>query len=46
MLKPVRFDLCNPAERDEFYNLFSAYLEEVCDDDEYLSSFVYKSVYC
>lgn len=35
MLKLVRFDLRNPAEWDEFYNLFSAYLEEVCDDDEY-----------
>lgn len=35
MLKLVRFDLRNPAEWDEFYNLFSAYLAEVCDDDEY-----------
>lgn len=35
MLKLVRFDLRNPAEWDEFYKLFSAYLEEVCDDDEY-----------
>ena len=35
MLKLVRFDLCSPAEWDEFYNLFSLYLEEVCDDDEY-----------
>ena len=29
MLKLVRFDLRNPAEWDEFYNLFSAYLAEV-----------------
>ncbi len=35
MLKLVRFDLRDPTEWDEFYNLFSAYLEEVCDDDEY-----------
>lgn len=35
MLKLVRFDLRNPAEWDEFYNLFSAYLAEVCDEDEY-----------
>lgn len=35
MLKLVRFDLRNPAEWDEFYNLFSAYLAEVCEDDEY-----------
>ena len=35
MLKLVRFDLRNPAEWDEFYNLFAAYLAEVCEDDEY-----------
>ena len=35
MLKLVRFDLRDPTEWDEFYKLFSAYLEEVCDDDEY-----------
>ena len=35
MLKLVRFDLRNPAEWDEFYNLFFTYLKEVCDDDEY-----------
>lgn len=35
MLKLVRFDLRDPAEWDKFYDLFSAYLEEVCDDDEY-----------
>ena len=35
MLKLVRFDLRDPAAWDEFYNLFSAYLAEVCDEDEY-----------
>lgn len=35
MLKLVHFDLRDPAEWVKFYNLFSAYLEEVCDDDEY-----------
>lgn len=35
MLKLVRFDLRNPAEWDTFYNLFSAYLAEVCDEDEF-----------
>lgn len=35
MLKLVRFDLRNPVEWDEYYNLFSAFLEEVCDDDEF-----------
>ncbi len=35
MLKLVRFDLRDPAEWDKFYNLFSAYLAEVCDEDEY-----------
>ena len=35
MLQLVRFDLRDPAEWDIFYNLFSAYLAEVCDEDEY-----------
>lgn len=35
MLKLVRFDFRNPAEWDQFYNLFSAYLAEVCDEEEY-----------
>ena len=35
MLQLVRFDLRNPAEWDIFYNLFSAYLAEVCDEEEF-----------
>ena len=35
MLKLVRFDLRDPVGWAEFYNLFSAYLAEVCDEEEY-----------
>ena len=35
MIELVRFDLRDPLEWDEFYNLFSAYLAEVCDEEEY-----------
>lgn len=35
MLKLIRFDLRNPGEWAQFYNLFSAYLAEVCDEEEY-----------
>ena len=35
MLKLVRFDLRNSDEWEQFYNLFSAYLSEVCDEEEY-----------
>lgn len=31
----IRYDLRNPCEWDQFYNLFSAYLAEVCDEEEY-----------
>lgn len=35
MLELIRFDLRNPCEWDRFYDLFTAYLEEVCDEEEY-----------
>lgn len=35
MLKLVCFDLRNPDEWEQFYNLFSTYLFEVCDEEEY-----------
>lgn len=35
MLELVRFDFRNSCEWDLFYNLFSAYLAEVCDEEEY-----------
>lgn len=35
MLKLIRFDLCKSAEWEHFYNLFAAYLAEVCDEEEY-----------
>jgi len=35
MLKLVRYDLRNPSEWERFYALFSAYLAEVCGEEEY-----------
>lgn len=35
MLKLIRFDLRNGGEWERFYRLFSEYLAEVCDEDEY-----------
>ena len=35
MLKLISFNLQNSEEWGKFYELFSAYLEEVCDEEEY-----------
>lgn len=35
MIELIRFDLQNKDEWDEFYGLFSTYLSEVCDEEEY-----------
>lgn len=35
MLKLIRFDLRRREEWAEFYDLFTAYLAEVCDEEEY-----------
>ena len=35
MLKLISFNLQNGKEWEKFYELFSAYLEEVCDEEEY-----------
>lgn len=35
MLELIRFDLRNREEWAQFYDLFTAYLAEVCDEEEY-----------
>ena len=35
MLKLISFDLQSSEEWEKFYEIFSAYLEEVCDEEEY-----------
>lgn len=35
MLELIRYDLRNPCEWNSFYRLFSSYLAEVCDEEEY-----------
>lgn len=35
MLELIRYDLRNPQEWEHFCNLFSAYLAEVCGEEEY-----------
>ena len=35
MIELIRFDLQKKDECDDFYDLFSSYLSEVCDEEEY-----------
>ncbi len=35
MIELIRFDLQKKEEWDDFYDLFSSYLSEVCDEKEY-----------
>ena len=35
MIELIRFDLQKKDEWDDFYDLFSSYLREVCDEEEY-----------
>lgn len=35
MIELIRFDLQKKDEWDDFYGLFSSYLSEVCDEEEY-----------
>ena len=35
MLELIRFNLQNKREWDNFFDLFSSYLQEVCDEEEY-----------
>ena len=35
MIELIRFDLQKKDEWDDFYDLFSSYLKEVCDEEEY-----------